>query len=698
VRRRSIAPLAYALGGACVLAFGCFGSGPQLIDTSDAIDASSIDLNDAAGLPKSDVDLGDPFALEAVQPSHGAYTGGTRVVLGGRGFNSHLHVYIGATEVPTGVLASDPTRAAVDTPPGKPGIVDVRIFDDQTKKQRILTGGFQYDSFIVEPSSGATSGGTRVRLTNGDATKAPWGPTPKIAIGGVQCTGVGNYITAPDAESIECTTPPGAQGSRDVAVTPGSGNTLSVRDAFTYSDSPDGFRGGLTGGVLSGRLHVVAMDSLTGTPVANAYVAVGVTSPIIQQTAQTGVTEFNGITGTTATVTITAKCHQPITFMDVPVDTVTAYLPPVLDPSCASGDPPSSGPPPGLFGGQVEGQLVFPGQGEFQRAGWSTVPTPTKPTERRAAYVFEAATSPNFAFQLPSAAEAITPETAGSTGYSYTTVVFPGNATVYAVAGLEDRSESPPVFLPYSMGVVRGITVPAQTRVTGVDIKMDILFDHEVNIAFGNDVPGPEARGPDRIQGNYALTLGSAGYALLPMATRMAPLPKPATMPFIGVPSLDHAIAGEQYVLGAAVATGPMLQRPASVVSRVRTTEANVPFTLGGFLGIPVLGQPGAGAWNGTHVQFSGVTGVPSLTMVTVTSGGGLVQWIIVAPGAATSFDVLDPNSIPSPDSLGLVRGEVVTSVYVAYIDQFSYGKLRYGQLQQAAWNAWASDFLGGSY
>ena len=81
----------------------------------------------------------------------------------------------------------------------------------------------------------------------------------------------------------------------------------------------------------------------------------------------------------------------------------------------------------------------------------------------------------------------------------------------------------------------------------------------------------------------------------------------PALLPFVGVPSLDHGIAGEQYVLGGIAATGANLQRPASVVSLIRTTNANDPVSLGGFLGIPILGEPASGAWGGTHVQFSGM-------------------------------------------------------------------------------------------
>src|SRR5258708_7471752 len=42
-----------------------------------------------------DVDLGDPFAIVGLSPSHGPWTGGTRVVISGRGFSSKVQVSIG---------------------------------------------------------------------------------------------------------------------------------------------------------------------------------------------------------------------------------------------------------------------------------------------------------------------------------------------------------------------------------------------------------------------------------------------------------------------------------------------------------------------------------------------------------------------------------------------------------------------------
>jgi hypothetical protein len=570
----------------------------------------------------------------------------------------------------------------------------VKIRDDATANERVLQRGFFYDAFAVVPVSGATSGGTRIRLTNGGA---PWKAPAKIAIGGAACDSV---IVDATGKSAECITPAGSPGAKDVTVVEADGTTTQARDAFTYSDSTDGYRGGLSGDAFAGRMRVLAFDAATGAPIPGAYVVAGgsLAGGKVQRTSASGVTELNGLPGTKATISVAAKCHQPMTYVDVPVDTVTVYMPFVLDVACASlgGDPPSTGGRGGKYGGVVAGELVFPGGAEFQRTGWSTVPAPLRPTERRAAYVFEAARSPDGAFQLPAASEAITPDTPGGAGYAFEIVVYPGNASLYVIAGLEDRSETPARFVPYAMGVARGISVPAQTRVTGVDVKMDILFDHQVTVA--PLPPPPESRGPDRFASSVAMTFGAQAFALLPRGVQLAPYPVPATMPFIGVPSLDRGVAGEQYVLGGVAATGPNLQHPASVVSRVRTTNANDPVTLGGFLGVPVLGEPASASWSGTNVQFSGASGPFDLSITEISSGNGLVAWTVAAPAGVKSFALPDLHALPGPDRLGLIEGPIDTTVRVGRIEGFSYGRIRQGQLKPTSWNAHAFDTMTGVY
>jgi hypothetical protein len=672
-------------------AAACFpGAGPPLLSREDAGPPPSTNLDDDAGVARRDVDLGDPFAVDGLVPSHGPWTGGTRAKISGRGFSSRLRVWIGGAELdPSAVFASDPTRAAIVTPQGNPGPVDVRIRDDDSRRERVLQGGFTYDAFAVLPDSGATSGGTRIAI-HGRGTK--WALGTKVAIGAKPC----DSVTVVDSENIQCVTPPGAPGAKDVTVTTPDNVSVQARDAFTYSDSPDGYRGGLSGGALAGSLRVLAFDAWTGVPLPGAKAIAGgnLATAVVQPTNAAGVAQITlPATTTKITVTVAAKCHQPQSFVDVPVDTVTVYLQPTLDPACADGDPPSSGNRGVRNGGAINGELVWPQGFEFGRAKWNNVPAPTRATERQAAYVFTAAGSPAEPFSLPPADAAVTPASAGQRGYGFEIVTYPGNMTVYALAGIEDRSVSPPIFTAYAMGVARGVSVQPGYRTTGVDIPMTTLLDHQVTLAPQPPPVGP--RGPDRLQAQIAVTLGNAGFAIVPQSEKVSLLPLSGNVSFVGVPSLDATLTGESYVIGAVAGTGQFLQVPASVVSRIKTTQANAPVSIGGFLPVPVMQQPAGGTWNGTHVEFT-ATGAYDLAELVVVSGGGFMSWIIMAPGGVTSFDLPDLSTLP--DNVGLVRGAIGSTLYVARLEQFSYAKLRSGQMSSNTWSAYAFDNLWGAY
>lgn len=660
-------------------------------DKDDAT-APPTDLDGLDGAKKYDVDLGDTFAILGLYPSHGPFTGGTRALISGRGFPSKLRVWVGNTEIdPSAVLASDPNRAAVTTPPGTPGPVDVRVRDDKTAKERVLPAGFTYDAIVVQPDTGATGGNTRVSV-QGAGTN--WIAGTTASFGGKPCTNV----TIVDTTHLECVTPAhGGPGAVDVTVTTPDTKFVQARDAFAYGDSPDGYRGGLSGGVLSGTIEVIALDNWTGMPIGGATVVLGSTlaQSIVQQTNSQGIaTAADSSLQGKVTVTVAEKCHQPYTFVEVPVERVTAYLNPIFDLSCASGDPPSvSGK--GKDVGLVTGELIFGSSGEVNVRDFVGVPKPVRPSERRAAYVFVAQSSLDRVFQLPDRSSATTQSSSGKAGFEYSIAWYPGNLTLYALAGIEDdhNDAGPTTFIPYMMGVVRGVPVQPKTQTAGVDIPINVTLSHEVTLA--PQPPAPTPRGPDRVTGKVALTVGPSLYALLPQGTQTAFLPNPGNLYFTGVPAMIGDLVGESYVVGAAAVTGAAALTPISAVQKVKTNDANVPITIGGFLPVPIPSVPGAGPWSGTHVSV-GAAGTWDLMLTTVRSGGGLITWSIVAPAGATEFDV--PDLALAGPKLGLAKGPIKTTVYTARLDKFSYSKLRYGQLSSGAWSAFAYDASNGIY
>src|SRR5262245_22791957 len=93
--------------------------------------------DDAGGPPPVTIDGGEgvgdapvarPHALIGVDPPHGPFSGGTLVSLRGNGFASNARVWFGDTEVDASlVLAIDPQRVQVTSPPGTAGPADVVV-------------------------------------------------------------------------------------------------------------------------------------------------------------------------------------------------------------------------------------------------------------------------------------------------------------------------------------------------------------------------------------------------------------------------------------------------------------------------------------------------------------------------------------------------------------------------------------------
>jgi len=180
----------------------------------------------------------------------------------------------------------------------------------------------------------------------------------------------------------------------------------------------------------------------------------------------------------------------------------------------------------------------------------------------------------------------------------------------------------------------------------------------------------------------------------LPQGTSTTFLPVSGNIPFVGVPALDGTLQGASYDVSA-TAGNSGFGDPVSAVTGVETTDANDPLVLGGFFDIPVLLQPSGATWSGTHVQIQ-ASGPIDLAVVDISSGNGLVQWQIVAPGNDLSFDLPDLSQVPGVGHL--LHGALVTSFAIARINGFQYGLVRSGQLGSSAWSAYAADVAPGSY
>ncbi|WP_437839971.1 IPT/TIG domain-containing protein [Sorangium sp. So ce1153] len=671
----------------------CIASAPEGIrrQTDDGgdggdfgVDPQTTSSSTSAGLPSA-----DPHALLGADPTHGPFNGGQRVLLHGNGFSSKVRVWFGDVEVePSAIVPVDPSRVQVVAPPGAAGPVELTVQNgDDESTRRALPGGYVYDALYASPSSGPISGGTTVELI-GQGTQ--WDATTVARVDQKPCTS----LAVEGPTRLLCTVPQGTPGAKTISVTTGD-ETILVLDGYTYEDSANGYKGGLSGAPLAGQLKVLVYNNFTGDPIPGARVVVGssMTAALTGEVDASGVAVFNDASlDAPRTVTVAATCHSPISFVDVPVDTVTVYLDPVLTPACGvSGDPP---PPVGgkvgtagvLYGELVWDQSLDPGAGV-----WGNVPNPQRETERRVAYVFTTGGDPLATFQLPPAIQAITPETPGELGHGFTMYLAPGNRSIYALAGIEDRTPSPPRFTAYAMGVVRGIPLLPGKVTEDVFVRMNQPLDHALAMDVAAPAKGP--KGPDRIQANVSLMIGNDGFATLPVGAQSPLIPFDGRLMFVGVPPLNRDLLGARYHSSARAVTGQAGLAPLSVVGRVLSTTTSEPVRIGDFVGVPTLEAPAPStAWDGAHLATSFSAGAPvDLSVYDIASGNGLIRWTVAVPAGSHAVEVPDIRQL-GVEHGALPPGPLTIGVYGARIDGFDYGKLVYRQLKPQGMTAYALD------
>lgn len=686
-RARPIAAVAASLLPGLLLASSgaCFGVGVPLervVDEGPEEDGTTASTTTGSGTTPPDAGVPDPHGPAGIDPPHGSFAGGLRAVVRGTGFGSGMRVWIGEAEADD-VVVLGPTRVQVTTPPGAPGLADVTTeIDGDASTRRTLEDAYTYDPFLLEPDQGPTSGGIVTRIL-GEGTA--WGEGTEVRIGGAPCTS----LEVVGSEELLCEVPPGTLGSKPVRVGEGDDAT-TVLDAFTYDDDPEGSVGGLAGDPLDGRLEVRVLGATTGEPLPGAFVVLGPDlDGIVEITGDDGrvVVEDASLTEP-VTVTVALLCHQPITFVDVGVERVTVYLDPILDISCIEDLqlPPPGGGGGGETRGTVRGEIHWDTINEFERGPFD-VPSPG-PEEAVVAYVFTAGAA-GASFFLPQPVQAITPESEGTIGYEFELDTSPGNRVLYALAGLEDRTGPAPVFVPWSMGVLRGVVVHPGATTDDVAIHMRFPLEHALSIEL--EPPAPTPRGPDRLLVTASIRLGTEGTLVLPQGKAPRPLPLQGPVDFVGLPLLDGQLGGATYAVSARAGTGAGLILPVSVVADVATSVA-ASVTPGPFVGIPTLTTPSPSeVWDGKHLAFDIGAGSSTVDVVVIEieTPDELLRWRVAAPGDRRAFQVPDLRELP----LGLSPlGPLRIGMAAGRVDGLSWGEVQYRHLRTSNMDAYAVD------
>jgi len=186
---------------------------------------------------------------------------------------------------------------------------------------------------------------------------------------------------------------------------------------------------------------------------------------------------------------------------------------------------------------------------------------------------------------------------------------------------------------------------------------------------------------------------------LLPNGHQTRLLPLSGTVDFVGVPPLIGSLTGTEYVTTARAVTGDAGGTPLSVVGMLTSTVTSEPIGADAFVEIPKLVTPELNsAWNGTDLELAFTAGgAPvDLTIVDLSSGGGLINWRIVAPGPKESIKVPDLRAFEG--DLGLDEGALAILVTSARLDDFDYGSLLYRDLGPQGWRAHATDLYYASF
>jgi hypothetical protein len=305
-------------------------------------------------------------------------------------------------------------------------------------------------------------------------------------------------------------------------------------------------------------------------------------------------------------------------------------------------------------------------------------------------YVFPAYGSPDYPWNLPPLSSAIRQTDMGTVGYRYSTYAAPGNTTLYAVAGLEDPTKSPPTFTAYAMGIVKGVPVLPNENAKDVFIKMDSGLDQALTLTPHPPAPGP--KGPDRFNANVSIRLGNDGYAILPGENKAPLLPFSGNLQFVGLPALDGQLLGSSYYIESRAVTGQSYGTPMSVVSSLQATTTAFPVDVSGFVGVPTLDTPALNTgWDQQHLATHFAAGGAPIDLIVyqVVSGNGLQHWTVAAPGTETNAQLPDISQIPGAS---IASGPITVEVYGADIANFQYGALRYRNLYPYGMNAYSLD------
>lgn len=288
--------------------------------------------------------------IATVGPSSGSVIGGDTMTITGTHFAGDTDVYVGA--LPAQVIEQSDTQLKVITPPGSPGLADVRVIRDGLAG--IRKDAFEYTTdggpelYAIWPNYGAIAGNTLVHVYGAgftDQTTVKFENLPATEIIRVSSTEL--LARAPKAAEPDTV---------DIFVKQGL-DTLSLADSYSYFD-PYSPYGGAWGPDIDETVNITVLDLYTTEPIPQAFVMLW-SDP---ETPNKGLTDGRGqITFSALDIQgaqmVTAAKAQYTAFSVVEYDAenITVHLIPYNPPANGGGGGGGEGLPGGILKGKVSG-------------------------------------------------------------------------------------------------------------------------------------------------------------------------------------------------------------------------------------------------------------------------------------------------------------------------------------------------------
>ena len=446
--------------------------------------------------------------VHGVVPGYGPIQGGTQLTITGKRFGTDPDVFVGA--LPATVLSVEEDTIVVLTPPGSPGLADVRVAENGDSglpgSDAVLEKAFDFrplggpEVYAIHPTYGGIAGGTLVRIFGAGFT-LPKVRFAKLALDSVDVRGSSELrVRSPYADESTVL---------NVSVEQG-GHAITLTDAYAYFD-PTSPYGGSWGPPIEGTVNVTVLDLFTTDPIPEALVILG-NDP---DTKHRGFTDGRGqiilsdldIVGAQM-ITAAKKNHTAYSVVEYDAENVTVHLinlHPSDDGGGGGGSPPNI-PPFGELDGKVSGlgkYLVLPPGVTGRKTAWCQSTTPG---------LWEDPPKPNTPDSL------LDYTWVDSEGYFDMKLHLTELAIVCLGGVVTDEEEPKKSFVPLMMGVARNIQPkPGEKLADLVDIQLSIPLKRTIPIRLDGAPttyvnPGNGVEDVTRARLRVALDFGPDGF------------------------------------------------------------------------------------------------------------------------------------------------------------------------------------------